>query len=144
MIKIKVRTFFDITATGVIGHFKSSRIPFTDQAGHLINDIDTWTRARNQQRNWETLTQLIQLRTQIVDLQIPQVDNNAWTFEFSTETEVFNDGADPVGVLKQDSADVPMLRELDNDPDIDSFLVVDGIRQNIWFSAEAINNILEN
>jgi hypothetical protein len=144
MIKIKVRTLFDITATGVIGHFKNSRIPFKDQAGHNIVDVDTWTRARNQQRNWETLTQLIQLRTQIIDLQNPQVDKDIWSFEFTTETEVFNDGVDPVGVLKQDSADVPMLCDLDNNPDIDSVLVVTGTRQNIWFSAEAINTILEN
>ena len=37
-----------------------------------------------------------------------------------------------------------MLRELDNDPDIESYLVVDGARQNIWFTSEPINNILEN
>ena len=49
-----------------------------------------------------------------------------------------------VGVLKTDSADVPMLRELDNDPDIESVLVVSGPRQNIWFTEEPINNILEN
>ena len=59
-------------------------------------------------------------------------------------SNVWNDGADPVGVLKTDSADVPMLRELDNDPDIESVLVVSGPRQNIWFTVEPINNILEN
>lgn len=144
MIKIRIRTLFDITATGVTGHFKSSRMPFTDRAGHTIDDADSWNRARNQQRNWETLTQLIQLRTQVMDLQDPVAEDSIWTFEFTTETEVFNDGVDPVAVLKQDSADVPMLRELDNDPDIEPFLVVAGARQNIWFSAEPINNVLEN
>jgi nucleoside-diphosphate-sugar epimerase len=64
-MKIYCETVFDITATGVTGHFKSSRIPFIDHAGHKITDSDSWNRARNQQRNWETLTQLIQLRTQI-------------------------------------------------------------------------------
>ena len=144
MIKIKVKTLFDITATGVTGHYKSSRIPFSDAAGNIIDNLDTWARARNQQRNWETLTQLISLRTQIMDLVDPTVNGNFWQFEFTTETEIFNDGTDPVGVLKADSDGVPMLRELDNDPDIDSVLITDGSQQNIWFSSEAINNTLEN
>lgn len=144
MIKIKVRTLFDITATGVTGHFKSSRIPFIDHAGHKITDSDSWNRARNQQRNWETLTQLIQLRTQIDNIVNPIMEDFIWEFNFTTETEIFNDGSDPVGVLKDDSIGVPMLRELDNDPDIDPVLVTTGDRQNIWFSSEAINSILEN
>lgn len=144
MIKVKVRTLFDITATGVTGHFKSARVPFTDRAGHRITDLDSWNRARNQQRNWETLTQLIQLRTQIDNVVEPCVNDAAWEFEFTTETEVFNDGVDPVGILKQDSIEVPMLRELDNDPDIEPVLVIDGPKQNIWFTSEPINTILEN
>lgn len=144
MIKINVRTLFDITATGVTGHFKSGRIPFTDRAGRKIVDLDSWNRARNQQRNWETLTQLISLRTQVDTITEPQCDDSIWTFDFFTELEVFNDGTDPVGVLKADSAGVPMLRELDNDPDIEPFLIVSGADQNIWFTSEAINNTLEN
>ena len=144
MIKIKVRTLFDITTTGVTGHFKTSRIPFTDRAGHRIDTVDAWNRARNQQRNWETLTQLIQLRTQIDNVVEPAFLDDTWEFTFTTETEIFNDGTDSVGVLKADSEGVPMLRELDNDPDIESVLVTLGPRQNIWFSSEAINNILEN
>jgi hypothetical protein len=135
VIKINVLTLFDITATGVTGHFKSARLSYT---------ADTWIRARNQQRNYETLTQLINLRTQIMSMTTPALDNNAWTFQFESESNVWDDGIDPVGVLKQDCNGVPMLKELDNDPDIDSVLVVTGPRQNIWFSAEAINSILEN
>jgi hypothetical protein len=144
MIKIKVTTKFDITATGVTGHFKLSGVPFTDRAGYKITDSNSWNQSRNRQRNWETLTQLIGLRTQIMDITQPTVGKNLWSFEFTTETEIFNDGNDPVGVLKADSDSVPMLRELDNDPDIDSVLIIDGPRQNIWFTSEAINNILEN
>ena len=144
MIKIKIRTLFDITATGVTGHFKTARVPFTDQVGNQIIDLITWNRARNQQRNWETLTQLIQLRTQIDNVVKPQCNNGLWEFEFTTETEIFNDGVDSVGILKADSNGVPMLTELNNNPDIDSVLSTDGLRQNIWFSAEPINSILEN
>ena len=139
MIKIKCRTKFDITATGITGHFKPSRIPFKSKADKMITDENSWNRARNQQRNWETLTQLIQLRTQILDLSDPVCDIDEWSFEFFTESEVFHDGTDPVGILKSDSNGVPMLYMLDNDPDIESILVTEGPRQNIWFEAEPIN-----
>jgi hypothetical protein len=144
MIKIKIRTLFDIAATGVTGHFKQSRIPFCDRTGKNITNLESWNRSRNQQRNWETLTQLIQLRTQIDNIVEPVFLDNIWEFTFTTETEIFNDGIDSVGVLKADSDGVPMLKELDNNPDIESVLIIDGARQNIWFSSEAINNILEN
>ena len=57
MTKVECITRFDITNTGVTGHFKSSRVPFEDQSRHKIIDQESWDRARNQQRNWETLTQ---------------------------------------------------------------------------------------
>jgi hypothetical protein len=135
MIKIKVSTLFDITTTGVTGHYKSSRDNIT---------ADQWNRARNQQRNYETLTQLISLRTQIDNITPSQAETDKWEFEFTIEQDVFNDGADPVGVLKQDAGGIPMLRELDNDPDIDPVLITQGLRQNIWFTIEPINSILEN
>jgi hypothetical protein len=136
MIQIKVRTFFDITATGVTGHFKSSKQNFKDQ--------ESWNRARNQQRNWETLTQLLNLRTQIMEITAPVNDNNLWSFEFGSEFNVWDTGSDPVGVLKNDSDRVPMLRDLDNNPDIEEFLVIEGPRQNIWFEVVPINTTLEN
>lgn len=136
MIKIQVRTLFDITATGVTGHFKSSRDKF--------NSIDEWNRARNQQRNWETLTQILSLRTQIMSITNPACSEDFWEFEFESESNVWNDGVDSVGVLKADCEGVPMLRELNNDPDIDNVLVADGETQNIWFKLIPINNVLEN
>jgi hypothetical protein len=136
MIKIKVETLFDITATGVTGHFKSSR--------HNFKDLESWNRSRNQQRNWETITQILNLRTQIMSITKPVNHSGKWSFEFESESNVWDDGTDSVGVLKTDSSGVPMLRELDNTPDIDTFLIVTGPRQNIWFELEPINNILEN
>ena len=144
MITVKVTTRFDITATGVTGHCKPARMPFTDQAGHRIADQAQWNRSRNQQRNWETLQQIISLRTQLHEITLPACELDQWTFDFTTEVDVFNDGTDPVGTLKSDSAGVPMITELDNDPDIDSVLVVQGDRQNVWFEVIPINNALEN
>ena len=52
---------------------------------------------------------------------------------------MFHDGIDPVGVLKADSQGVPMVRDLDNAPDIDSIIITDGPKQNVWFAPIAIN-----
>ena len=70
-MKFICKTFFDITATGVTGHYKSSRVPFNDLSNVTIEDERSWNYARNQQRNWETITQLIGLRTQISQIENP-------------------------------------------------------------------------
>jgi len=135
-MRFTCKTLFDITATGVTGHYKSSRIPFNDSVGNSIEDELSWNKARNQQRNWETITQLISLRTQISRLQSPKKDNNTWSFEFETETPyVFGPEENPTEMLLSDSAGVPMLIGLDNNKNLDPVLIVDGDNQNIWFSA---------
>ncbi len=134
MIKIRVRTLFDITATGVTGHYKNSQ----------KLSVEEWNNARNQQRNLETLTQLVALRTQIMSNTVPNENNKMWEFEFESESNVWNDGTDVVGVLKADSDGVPMILNLNNHPNIVSVLVTTGPTQNIWFDLIPINNILEN
>jgi hypothetical protein len=141
VIKVECVTKFDITCTGVVGHYKSSRVPFEDRAGHKIIDQESWDRSRNQQRNWETLTQLISLRTQVFDISDPMEEKSFWRFEFSTETpDAFGTADDPVRILREDSNLVPMLRELDNDPDVEPMLITYGPKQNIWFRIISINN----
>ena len=138
-------TLFDITPTGITGHFKSTRIPFTDQAGQVIDSVTAWNTARNQQRNWETLTQIIGMRAQIFDITRPERQAGlTWRFEFETEAAgVYGDEADPVGVLRSDAAGVPMLLELDNRTDLAPILITDGAEQNIWFEPVAINTTSE-
>jgi len=141
-MKYICQTLFDITATGVTGHCKSARMPFRDRAGQNINNEEAWNRSRNQQRNWETLTQILSLRTQLFDLTDPISDQTGtrWMFEFETEFDgVYGPESDPVLVLRADAEGVPMLRELDNDPDIDTVLITNGPRQNIWFVPISIN-----
>jgi hypothetical protein len=141
-MKYVCQTLFDITATGITGHFKSSRMPFKDTAGQVIADQQSWNRSRNQQRNWETLTQILSLRTQLFDLNTPIMDSTGsrWMFDFETETSgVFGGDENPVSVLLKDADGVPMLKELNNDPDIESVLVTSGPHQNIWFAPIAIN-----
>jgi len=131
-MRIQCQTLFDITATGVTGHIKPSRMPFLDQAGYRITDTESWNHSRNQQRNWETVTQLISLRTQVNDLSDPVRIDDRWTFEFAVDIEnLFTDGTDPLAVLKADCAGVPMLLGLNEIKDIGIVLAVGS---NIWFT----------
>jgi len=142
-MKYVCQTLFDITATGITGHYKPTRMPFTDQAGNYITDQASWNRARNQQRNWETLTQILSLRTQLFDLGTPIVDRTGtrWMFEFETESEgIFGPETDPTEILRIDADGVPMLLDLDNRPDLQPVLRTHGIEQNIWFAPTTINN----
>ena len=142
-MKYCCQTMFDITATGVTGHCKMSRMPFKDSSGQTIHDMVTWNRSRNQQRNWETITQILSLRTQLFNITEPIQDQTGtrWMFEFETESDgIYGSDSDPVSVLRLDAAGVPMLRELNNDPDIDTVLITEGPRQNIWFAPISINS----
>lgn len=128
-MKIRCTTTFDITATGVTGHCKPSRLPFIDASGQTIASEAEWNRARNQQRNLETITQLLSLRTQIDNVTMPVFTDNQWSFEFEVESDtIFAQADDPLGTLKEDCHGVPML--LNTEPALGA--------DNIWF--ELINN----
>lgn len=143
-MKIICRTFFDCSATGVTGHFRSSEIPFVDQAGQQIKNQQDWNHSRNQQRNWETLLQLISLRTQPVDITIPVQQNGIWEFEFKSESqgvfEVYNN-PDLLAGLKTDCEGVPMMLNLKEQPELSPTITTNGDDQNIWFTA--VNTSLE-
>jgi len=134
-VKFLCKTFFDITATGVTGHFKASRVPFTDSSGNFITDEASWNRARNRQRNLETITQLISLRTHINEMTNPIRIKDLYSFEFEIETPyAFGPEENPTESLLSDSAGVPMLLGLDNIDDLSPMIVVSGHNQNIWFN----------
>jgi len=138
-MRFSCTTLFDITATGVTGYFKSSRVPFEDRAGNAIQDVADWNRSRNQQRNWETVNQIIGMRTQVESTE-PKREGSSWRFEFETETPgAYGTDADPVAVLYSDADGVPMLTDLDNRRELASVIVVSGPRQNIWFSPITVN-----
>ncbi len=143
-MKIICKTLFDCTYTGVTGNFKAGQIPFNDRAGQSIRNITDWNRARNQQRNWETILQLISLNTQPQDIVLPQCINGVWQFEFRVESaDVFaaNNNPDPLAGLKQNCTGVPMITNLNETSDIEPVLCAAGLDQNIWF--ESINIGLE-
>lgn len=112
-MRIQCRTLFDITVTGVRNNFHRNRIPFIDDAGQSVNDLGSWNRSRNQQRNWETLNQIISLRTLPTDISVPRQESAYWVFEFEVDNpETIQQEDDPLGAFKIDCQDVPMLTGL--------------------------------
>jgi hypothetical protein len=110
MHSIQCRTLFDITQTDVRHQFNQSQMPFHDTAGHLITNHREWMLARNQQRNWETLVQILSLRIQPVDLSRPKRSDDWWQFEFAVENLSGLALEDrQLGLLEKDAAMVPML-----------------------------------
>jgi len=113
--RIRISTTFDCTTTGVTGHYKAAQLPFRDRAQQLIDSESAWLRSRNQQRNYETLMQIVNLYTQPMNLSSAEYENDQWSFEFDTEFEgVFSSGDDTLGLLKAAAAGVPMLDNLDS------------------------------
>ncbi len=118
-MRVRCVTLFDITATGVKSHFNISRMPFEDDAGRSISTLQEWNHSRNQQRNWETVNQVISLRTLPEDITVPVNQDNRWSFEFTVENpSTVEMAGDPVGVLIRDCQDVPMLTGLGENTDI--------------------------
>jgi hypothetical protein len=128
MNKVICYTLFDCTATGILNHAKISQLPITDKQGLIIADQTALTRARNQQRNWETLTQLISLRTQVTVYSPPQILQDTsiavlglnrqaariWTFEFGSEfADIYDISGEPLAALTQDCDGVPLITGLD-------------------------------
>jgi len=140
-MKILCRTAFDITATGVTGRYRSTRLPFEDRAGTLIDTEQAWNRSRNQQRNWESITQVLGLRTQALNLTDPQHENQYWQFEFETEAQnVYGSIEQPFELLYADCEGVPMILNLDETAVTTPLLCTQGPDQNIWFNELHINN----
>jgi hypothetical protein len=111
-MKIRISTHFDCTATGITGHFRYTQLPTIDRAGQRITNQTEWNRSRNQQRNFETLTQLISLYTQPLELTDPSYNTQLqqWEFEFVVEfSAIFATENDSLGLLKQQSQHVPMI-----------------------------------
>jgi hypothetical protein len=141
-MKIKCKTVFDCTRTGVTGHYRASQTPFTDRSGQVIDNLQHWTRSRNQQRNYETLLQIFGLRTQPLDISSPEKIDGVWEFEFSVESgAVFSviDQLDSLAGLKHDCQGVPMIADVNN---VGQQLSILSPEENIWF--DILNTATEN
>jgi len=130
-MSIQITTDFDCRPTGVTGHYRENLLPFTDQLGQSVTDMSTWVRSRNQQRNWETIMQLISLYTQPVRVSQVRAKDQRWQFEFDTDfDDVFAINDDPVGRLLQACDGVPVINYVEQQL---TTLLHPGV--NIWFNA---------
>lgn len=147
---IKCHTLFDITSTGV-----TNRKPPIDLSEEKRNE---WVLNRNRQNNFDTLIQVISLRTQPEDItktSVTEVDfstdtkfgflfenedpQQTWSFTFSIYySNVYNDGIDELGALYSDCDGVPMLKIGTEWDKLPSFLDTSPELRNVYF--EVISN----
>lgn len=147
---IKCSTLFDITNTGV-----SNRKPPMDLEESAR---DKWILNRNRQNNFDTLIQVISLRTQPEEISFStkkEVDfktSNNFGFLFENEdpqpcweftfviyyNNAYNDGIDDFGSLYADCDGVPMLKIGSEWEKLPNFLDTSPELRNIYF--EVLSN----
>ena len=133
-VTIRCSTLFDITVTGVRNHTSNSQMPFRDQSGQMIETDQQWVRSRNQQRNWETLNQILGLRTLPENIQVPRIQSTKWHFEFDIpDMSAVSTQEQPLGLLMQDCENVPMITGLSETVQLVPELRTQGTDANIWF-----------
>lgn len=140
-MRIQCRTLFDCTYTGVTGTFRAAQLPFRDASGQEIKDHTDWTRSRNQQRNWETIMQIISLRAQPTVNLYPVNKQGTWRFVFEVDVAgVYSStgSIDDYGMLVSECQGVPMILGLGEEYNLEPCLHSTGTKQNIWF--ETVNN----
>lgn len=128
-MKIRCSTLFDITQTGVDNHNRTVVWPYTTRTGLTITNQGDLLRARNQQRNLDTIIQVVSMRTQPLDISDIEVledqDPGAWgfgiisqpakvwSFTFNVESKgIWHSHGDDLYWLKSDTQGVPMLVNL--------------------------------
>jgi len=144
MYRICCYTLFDITQTGVMNRSK----PVGD-------NVESWIHDRNTQCNYDTILQVISLRSQPEVVKVPykteirfdEFDQfgffyeqeedktyTVWKFEFEIQhPSVFENGIIPLGALYTDCEGVPMIKckgQYENTP---AFLDVTPELKNIHF-----------
>jgi hypothetical protein len=137
-------TLFDITQTGVMTRSKPQGL-----------DVEGWLQKRNTQCNFDTILQVISLRSQPEMIKIPhltevrfdefdkfgflyeQEDDKkyaCWKFEFEVQhTSVFENTLNPLGALYKDCEGVPMIVCLTQYQKIPAFLDTSPDLKNIHF-----------
>jgi len=125
---IKLHTLVDISTTGTIGQFKN--IKKTNLLGETLETEPVWKKSRNQQRNWETVIQIIGLRAQPIYLENSVILLNqdltfydfgaefggtgtVWTLTFGVEAaNVYDVSNIPLQSLVDDFDGVPIITSL--------------------------------
>ncbi len=122
-----MHTLVDITKNGNL----KNNFTFETAAGDMIDGKESLRTARNQNSNFNTMIQMLQIRGNIVweddpvrfthDLSVTKFGsyyegtNTSWHFSFFTEqTDVFGNENDPTEQLTEDFNLVPILTECKN------------------------------
>jgi hypothetical protein len=149
MYEFRVHTLVDITDNGSL----HKQFPFKTQGGELIHDRQTLITAKNQNNNFNTMLQLLQMRSNITweqpSMKIHNTLGNSgfgsayegkhmsWHFTFFTEQNaVYGDPENPTGQLIQDFNLVPIInscKETATFPQ-STFITQDSKTINTYFS----------
>ena len=122
MHEYRVHTLVDITDNGNL----KQAFPFKTPGGEVIHDKNSLSIARNQNSNFNTMLQLLQMRGNIVWEKPPfrindtlgnsgfgsfyEGKHTSWHFQFFTEQSgVYGDDTDPTGNLIGDFHQVPIV-----------------------------------
>jgi len=142
MYRIRCNTLFDITQTGVMNRSKTSEI-----------DVATWVHKRNTQCNFDTILQVISLRSQPDIIKVPikvemtiedydkfgflydkEEPSFYWRFEFEVQhASVFDSSLLPLGELYKDCSGVPMIQCEGQHSQCPKFLDISAELQNVHF-----------
>lgn len=145
--KFRCHTLFDITNTGVLNRRPPNYLDDTK----LIE----WNNNKKRQCNFDTVLQIISMRSQPENISKPQIENikfkefdkfgflleiqddnevPMWFFDFTVNyRSVFDDGINELGSLYSDCDSVPMLTGLGEWPSLPNFLDVSPELRNIYF-----------
>jgi len=141
--RIAAHTLFDITQTGVMNRSRPDH-----------DGIDNWLHRRNTQCNFDTLLQVISMRSQPEVIKVPVRQDlkedigqfgflyakeedrikHSWRFEFDVQhSSVFENGITELGALYNDCDGVPMILCKDQFEKIPEFLDISDELRNIYF-----------
>ena len=136
----EVYSLIDITATGLVAPYNSKFKQIIDDSDTIINNERSWNKSRNKQRNWETVVQVLGLRSfpNIVSTPITIFDDlsnyefgsdyigkeNIWVFRFTTEQSgLFTGTNGPTEMLELDLHQVPITTNLDETVNINPAII---------------------
>jgi hypothetical protein len=142
--RIRCCTLFNITYTGVMNRTKPNQ-----------NDIQDWLNKRNTQCNFDTILQIISLRSQPEVVKMPvkvemtpdefnlfgfvyksneDKTDYCWKFEFEVQhSSVFENGLTSLGALYSDCAGVPMIQCTDQINSLPALIDITEELRNIYF-----------
>ncbi len=143
--RIRCYTLFDITRTGVLNRKPPINV--------LEQELLDWNTRRNSQCNYDTILQIINLRSQPEDstdavrkkinfkdfqnfgfLYEDEDDQYCWQFDFTIfHKNVFNDGINELGALYDDCNGVPMIKNGTEWNKLSAFLDTSPELKNIHF-----------